>query len=149
MQRVTWILSMLFAFVLAAGVSLAAPVPTSKNSTTKTTTKTMTKHNSPAKHSTAKSPANSSAKHTSHVLASAEDLSGSISAVDPSDKEVTVVGSNGVPYDFKLTKKTEIELSNKRIGVNELAGESHKQATVHFVPRSDGNLVESIQISAS
>lgn len=28
-------------------------------------------------------------------------------------------------------------------------GVLHKQATIHFVPKSDGNLAESIQINAS
>jgi hypothetical protein len=155
MHSVARIVPLLFAFVLmlAVGVSLAAPVPGSKDYATKTTTRATTKNNAAASKSAMKSPAKSAAKKTSHVLASAENLSGTITVVDPTDKEVTLVGSNGVPYDFKLTKKTQVELSDKKIGVNELAGElageSHKRATVHFVPRSDGNLAESIQISAS
>ena len=83
------------------------------------------------------------------MLASAENLSGTISSVDPSDKEVTLIGSNGVPYNFDLTKGTHIDASNKKIGANELAGESHKQATIHFLPTAHGNIAESIQISAS
>jgi hypothetical protein len=151
MHRVARIVPLLFAFVLmlAVGVSLAAPAPGSKDSTTKTTIKATTKTNVVTSKSAMKSPAKSAAKKTSHVLASAEDLSGTITVVDPTDEEVTLVGSNGVPYDFKLTKKTQVELSDKRIRANELAGESHKQATIHFVPRSDGNLAERIQISAS
>jgi len=141
---------MLFTFLLtlAVSVSLAAPAPGSKDSkeaTTKATAKTKPSASKRAEMSTAKS----SARKTAHVLASAEDLSGTITVVDPTDKEVTLIGSNGIPYDFKLTKKTQLELSNSKIGMNELASESHKQATVHFVPRSDGNLAESIQINPS
>ncbi len=96
------------------------------------------------------STAKSSARKTEHVLAPPKILvSGTITVVDPTDKEVTLIGSNGIPYDFKLTKKTQLELSNSKIGMNELASESHKQATVHFVPRADGNLPESIQINPS
>jgi len=152
MHRVTRVLPMLFAFVLmlAVGVSLAASTPGSKDSTTKTTNNKATmKTSAAASKSAMKSPAKSSSRNRGHVLASAENLSGTITVVDPTDKEVTLVGSNGVPYDFKLSKKTQVELSNNKIGMNELAGESHKQATIHFVPRSDGNLAESIQISAS
>ncbi len=72
-----------------------------------------------------------------------------ITIVDPSHKEVTLLGSNGVPYDFELSGKTRIELSNKKVGAKALASEIHKEATVHFVPTSRGNLAESIQISAS
>ncbi|MFZ0956913.1 MAG: hypothetical protein WAN60_11270 [Candidatus Sulfotelmatobacter sp.] len=95
-----------------------------------------------------KSKVESPARKTTHVLASAEDLSGTITMVGPNDKEITVVGSNGIPYDFKLTNKTLLELSNSKIPMNELASESQKQATIHFVPRSDGNLAQSIQISS-
>jgi hypothetical protein len=62
---------------------------------------------------------------------------------------VTLIGSNGVPYDFQLTRKTQVELSDKTIASKELAGESHKQATVHFVPTSHGNLAQTIRVSAS
>lgn len=142
MQRVSRIFAMLFAVVLAGGISLAVAVPGSNDSTAKTSTKTSMKTKTTTTNSAAKSPAN-------HALAAPENLSGSISVVDPTDKEVTLVGSNGVPYDFKLTKKTQVELSDKKIETNELATESHKQATVRFVPTSEGNLAESIQISAS
>jgi len=114
---------------LAVGVSLAAPAPGSKD-TNKTTTEATTKTKPAASKIAAKSAAKSPAKGTSHVLASAEDLSGTIAAVDPTDKEVTLIGSNGIPYDFRLTKKTQVEVSDKRIGMNELANESHKQATI-------------------
>jgi hypothetical protein len=137
---------LLFGLMFAVGISLAATAPGSKDSTTKKT-KTTAMSSATTGKSTAKSM--SSAKKLSHALASAEDLSGTITVVDPSDKEVTLVGSNGVPYDFQVTRKTLVELGDKNIGANELASESHKQATVHFVPTSRGNLAESIQISAS
>jgi hypothetical protein len=148
MYKLTRLVPLLFAFVLmlALGLSLAAPAPASKDSTTNKTTNTMkTKPSASAVKSTAKS----SASKSRHVLASAEDLSGTITRVDPSDREVTLIGSNGVPYDFKVNQKTMVELSSHKIGMNELASESQKQATIHFVPRSDGNLAQSIRISAS
>lgn len=149
MYKATRLVVALFAFVLmlAVGISLAAPVPASKDSTTKKTT-TM-KAKPAASKAAAESMTKSHAKKTRLALASAEDLSGTISRVDPTDKEVTVVGSNGVPYDFKITNRTLVELANNKIGMNELASESQKQVTVHFVPRTDGNLAENIKISAS
>lgn len=143
--------SMLFAFVLmlAVGVSFGVPAASTNNSETKTTTKAVTKTKPATGKSAMKSMTKSSARESDHVLASAEDLSGTITLVDPNDKEITLVGSNGVPYDFELTKKTQVELANQKIRMNELSSESHKQATIHFVPKSDGNLAESIQINAS
>jgi len=147
MRKVTSIVPLLLAFVLtlALGVSFGAQAPEAKSSATKITAKAVTK----AKPAAGMTVAEHSAMKTSHALASAEDLTGTITMIDPSDKEITLVGSNGVPYDFELTKRTQVELSNQKIGMNELSSESHKQATIHFVPKSDGNLAESININAS
>ncbi|MGA7909239.1 MAG: hypothetical protein WCA16_17670 [Candidatus Sulfotelmatobacter sp.] len=151
MPKITRLVPMLFAFVLtvAVGISLAASAPGSKSSTTKTTTKATTKAKPAASKRAVEPVTKSSATKTNHVLASAEDLSGTITFVDSADKEVTLVSSDGVAYDFELTKATRVELSDKKIGLDELAGESHKQATVHFVPRSDGNLAKDIEIKSS
>jgi hypothetical protein len=152
LSRITPPLS--FVLVFAVAICLASPASGSKDSAAKNSAKTSTKttsKNSPAtRKTTEKTPAKSSVKKkTSHSLASAEDLSGTISVVSPSDKEITLVASNGVPYDFDLTRKTRVELSDKNIGVKELPSENHRQATVHFVPTSRGNLAESIRISTS
>ncbi|MFZ0276884.1 MAG: hypothetical protein WA254_06415 [Candidatus Sulfotelmatobacter sp.] len=150
MNKVSKLVSMLFTFLLmlAVGMCLAAAAPAAKDSTTKNTT-TAIKTKPSASKTAVKSAAKSSAREMRHVLASAEDLSGTISMVDPTDKEVTLVGSNGVPYDFRVTTKTLVEMSTNKIRTSELASEDHKQATVHFVPMSNGNLAERIQISAS
>ena len=107
MRKMKTLVPMLFAFVLfAVGVSLAAPTPESKDSAKKATTKVNANTKPSASKSAAKSQAKSSARSTRHVLASNEDLSGTIAMVDPAGKEVTLVGSNGIPYDFILTNKT-------------------------------------------
>ncbi|MFZ0138855.1 MAG: hypothetical protein WAK89_17455 [Candidatus Sulfotelmatobacter sp.] len=150
MNKVTRLVPMLFTFVLmlAVGMCLAAAAPAAKDSTTKNVTTAMNPRTSASK-TVVKSTVKSSASGMRHALASAEDLSGTISMVDPTNKEVTLIGSNGVPYDFRVTTKTLVELSSNKIGTNELASEDHKPATVHFVPMSNGNLAERIQISAS
>jgi hypothetical protein len=135
-----------FVLIFAVGIALAAQAPKSKGPAANANT-TTTKSSATTSKSTTTPKAKENVKK-SDVLASAEDLSGTITIVDPSEKEVTVV-ANGVPYDFDLTRKTRVELSDKKIGVNELASETHKQATVHFVPTSRGNLADSIQISVS
>lgn len=151
MRKITRLVPMVLTFVLtlAVGMSLAASTPASKTSTDKAAMKAHVQSKPSANQNHAKSEAKPAAEKTKHALASAEDLSGTIAMVDPSDREVTLIGSNGVPYDFKVTKKTEVELTNKKIGINDLTSESHKQATVHFVPRSDGNLAEEIPITNS
>jgi len=149
MHKLTRIVPSLCSFVLmfAVGICLASPASGAKTTTTKTGNETT--KSSPAIRKTENPKSKTTAKMRSDVLASAEDLSGTITVVDPSDKEVTLVGSNGVVYDFDLTRRTRVELSDKTIGANQLAAETHKQATVHFVPTSRGNMADSIQISAS
>lgn len=161
-------LPLLLAFVAIFAFSLAgARASNTQTSATKTTQTTNTKttktkqapatkttstdaHNATPGKSAAK-PGQHAASHTtkSHALASAEDLTGTISLVSPADKTLTLLGANGVPYDFQVTKKTQVELGDKSIAANELASEEHEQATIHFVPTSRGNLAESIRISAS
>jgi hypothetical protein len=84
----------------------------------------------------------------SDVLAPPEDLSGTITRVSPSNKELTLICSNGVPYDFLVTKKTNIEMADHGIPRNRLSADLEKAATIHFVPTTHGNVAESIQIRA-
>jgi hypothetical protein len=104
------------------------------------TAKQYTKH-------TAERTKKSAATNMNHVLASAEELSGRIAFIGPSGKEVTLMGANGIPYDFRLTSRSKIDVAGKKIGVDELAAENHKQATVRFLPTTRGNLAESLEIS--
>lgn len=146
MYKVTRFIVLFASFVLVLGVagSLAATTSGSKDSS-KPVSKMSVKP-SPAVHSATEHMKTSSTKG---VLAPAEELSGSIAFIGRSDKEVTLVGANGVPYDFQLTRKTKVDLAGKKIGATELAGQEQKQATIWFLPTSRGNLAESVNISAS
>lgn len=153
MRRITKLLPILLAFVLALaiGVSLAATSSASKTSTTRNTAtkpnQNRTAKTGKAEHmkkSTKKTPAKKS-----DVLASAENLSGTISYINPTTKEVTLIGSNGVPYDFQWTGKTRVETANQKLAKNQLSNEDHKDASIHFVPTARGNMAQNIQIKAS
>jgi hypothetical protein len=151
MKNITKLVPMRFACVLmmAVGILLGVPALGANNSATNTTAKAVTKSKPAPGENAMKSMTQPATEKTNHALAPAEDLSGTISMIDATNKEITVIGSNGVPYDFELTKKTQVQLTNKTIELNELASESNKQATIHFIPRSDGNLAKSIRISGS
>jgi hypothetical protein len=129
--------ALLFAFVLAFGVGLCAAKTSSTTPAAKTTPKAM--------HQKAK--ADHSQK--SLVLATPENLSGSIAAVYPSERVISVVGTNGVPYDFRVTKKTQIEMANQKVTLAELKNDLHDPASIHFVPQANGNRAETIQIKTS
>jgi invasion protein IalB len=144
MTRFTALLSS-FALMFALS-AFAANTQSSKDTTTNTNTAKTT--STTAKNATANhSKAEQAKKPASDVLARAENLSGKISTIGSSGKEVTLMGANGVPYDFDLTGKTKIEVGNQRIASSQLTNETQKQATVHFVPTARGNVAETIQIS--
>lgn len=132
--------------VLAVGgcfASAAASHDTSKKTTT--TSSTQGKTVQTAKQAK-KSP---NSRKNNGVLASAEQMQGTISFIGNSDKEVTLIGNNGTPYDFLVTSRTKIDLSGKKIAANELPGEQHKPATIRFVPTARGNMAQGLNISAS
>jgi hypothetical protein len=127
-----------FLLMPAVGVSLAANGASSNKSSTKPSSKIA------AANGTGQKP---SAKNKEHMLAAAEEISGTIGFVGPSDKEVTLIGANGIPYDFQLSRTTDVGLAGKKIRPTELAQESHKQATIRFLPTAQGNLAQSVDIS--
>lgn len=135
-----------FILVLAVGGCLAATTPGTKDSATKTAAKT-SQRSSAAVSKSSQHAKESSAKSNKHVLSSAESLSGSIAFVGPSDKEVTLIGANGVPYDFQVNRKTNVDLAGQKIRASELGRENHKQATVRFLPTAQGNVAEDIEIN--
>jgi hypothetical protein len=134
MHKVAKLMALFSSLMLTLAVcSFAANNSKSKESANKTATEMSTK--------------SSSAKSIHDVLAPTEDLSGTISFIGPSDKEVTLMGANGTPYDFQLTRTTRIELAGRRISETELANENHKQATVRFLPTGQGNVAQTLEIN--
>lgn len=139
--------ALLFSFILigAVAASLAkssSPARSSAKAAVKmpAVTKTTGK-------STSSSPEKSATKDETNALAAVEELSGTISFVGPSDKEFTLLGQNGVPYDFHLTAMSKIDSAGTKIARSELTSESHKQATINFLPTKQGNLVKRVEIS--
>jgi hypothetical protein len=133
MRKAAKFMALFSSFVLTLAVcSVAANTSNSKESANTATTEMFTK--------------SSSAKSMHDVLAPAENLSGTISFIGPSDKEVTLMGANGTPYDFRVTRTTRIDLAGRRISEMELANENHKQATVRFLTTCQGNLAQTLEI---
>ncbi len=77
----------------------------------------------------------------------AETLEGTLSMVVAEQKLVVVTSSEGVPYDFVVTKKTKIDIGGTPSSFDELSGQTHRQATVTFLPRRNGNMAQSISVS--
>ncbi len=58
----------------------------------------------------------------------------------------TVLQSEDVDYDFRVTDSTAIWLAGKRVGLAVLEGATNRAATVRFVPKASGDIAGVIQI---
>jgi hypothetical protein len=84
----------------------------------------------------------------SRVLGAAEELSGTIQSIDVTASKVTVT-SAGIPYVFQLTKKTKIEINGEKGDLEALSKTVDQKASVRFVPRSDGNIADHVEVKSS
>ena len=82
------------------------------------------------------------------VLGEAEEIRGTIQSVDEAASKVTVT-SAGIPYVFQLTKKTKIEINGEKGDLEALSKAVDQKTSIRFVPRSDGNLADHIEVKSS
>jgi hypothetical protein len=81
------------------------------------------------------------------VLGKAEEISGTIKSIDVTESTVTIT-SAGIPYVFQLLKKTKIEINGQKSDLEALTKEVDKKVSVRFVPRSDGNMADHIEVKS-
>lgn len=103
-------------------------------------------------------PANTHMKASSQRSASAastmwnsfkpETLTGTISMIEPGQKEIFLSGSNGASFEFKLTPRTKIQIGGERSTIAQLAERAQNKATVTFVARPKGDIAHSITVSS-
>jgi hypothetical protein len=95
---------------------------------------------------TTSAPANASAGHqATEQRWAAQDLSGTISMVDPKMNLVVVRDSSGVPFDIKVMRSTRIDAGAKREELSQLA--PNQSVSVHFVPEANGDIARTIQVN--
>jgi hypothetical protein len=86
----------------------------------------------------------------SYALAKQESLRGTLAGTYTRAKQKVMVislrGANGVPYDFQVTPRTHILIGKRKATPKTLAQQLNKPASVEFIPRSNGNIAESIHI---
>jgi hypothetical protein len=75
-----------------------------------------------------------------------EDLSGTITTVDPRAKLLAVDGPDGVPFDMMVTRKTHILSGSQAVTLQDLEGYRNTKGTIRFVPMRRGDVAESIRI---
>ncbi len=75
-----------------------------------------------------------------------ETLSGKIISV--ANNMVVVKTSDGIPFDFDLTRHTQIKAGDHSVAIRDLTADVNKDVSVKFIPEGRGDVAESIHISS-
>ena len=92
---------------------------------------------------TTSAPANSS-EHQAEQRWAAQNLSGTISMVDPSMNLVVVKDKAGVPFDLTVGHSTKIDMGTKSEELSQLT--PNESVSVHYVPEARGDIARTIQV---
>jgi len=133
----------LFLGALAAAFGLAAVCAEAQSHQAKTNSEV----HSAAKARTATAISNDKTEGNA-ILGEKETLSGTLVMVDPSQNLVVVKDSGDIPFDFKVTKHTKIELNQQQIRLAALKDHVQGTVTIEFIPRGQGDFARQIQLKA-
>lgn len=78
-------------------------------------------------------------------LGSRETLSGTISIVDSSERQL-YVEANNASYSFVVEASTRITFDGRQLAFADLAEHVDKSVTITFVPMRRGNVAQSIEV---
>lgn len=76
-----------------------------------------------------------------------ETLSGKIISADQASNIVVVKTSDGTPFDFVLTRHTQIKAGDHSVAIKDLTADVNKDVSVTFKPEGRGDVAESIRIN--
>lgn len=95
---------------------------------------------------TTSAPASGNAEHHGAEMRwAAQNLTGTISMVDPKMELVVVRDSSGVPFDLKVARSTRIDSGAKQVELSQLAPK--EKVSVHYVPEPRGDIARTIQVN--
>lgn len=75
-----------------------------------------------------------------------ETISGKIVSVDQAHNTVVVKTSDGIPFDFDLTRHTRIKAGGQSVATKDLSADVNKNVSVTFKPEQRGDVAESMRI---
>jgi len=73
-----------------------------------------------------------------------QNLTGTVSMVDPKMNLVVVRDSSGVPFDIKVMPSTRIDAGAQREELSQLTPK--ESVAVHYVPEARGDIARTIQV---
>lgn len=74
-----------------------------------------------------------------------ETIRGSLIALLKEQRLIVLRGEGGVPYNFKVTPATKIEIGGKKAGFEDLDTIINASISITFVPMRQGNLARKVQ----
>ena len=74
-----------------------------------------------------------------------ETIRGSLVALVKEQRLIVLKGDGGVPYNFKVTSATKIQIGGKKAGFEDLDTMNNASVSVTFVPTRQGNVAREIQ----
>lgn len=77
----------------------------------------------------------------------AETLSGKIISVDPNRNIMVVKTPGGVPFDFDISRHTQIQSGGQALTIKDLTNDVNKDVSVKFVPERRGDVAKTIQLN--
>jgi hypothetical protein len=80
------------------------------------------------------------------AIGQVQTIRGSLMAVVKEQRLIVLKGDSGVPYNFKVTPATKIEIEGKKAGFQELDSMTNAKISVTFVPMRQGNIARKIQV---
>lgn len=77
---------------------------------------------------------------------SAQELTGTITIVDPARKLVVIQTAGGVPYDLDVTRETHIRNGNQHLSLTDLSQDMNRNVSVRLIPERRGDVASWIRI---
>lgn len=78
-----------------------------------------------------------------------ETMSGAIMMVNLAEKRLVVKDAQGVPFDMEVTSSTRILSGHSRLTLQDLSGRTNQTVTVKFIPKTSGDVAETIRVTSA
>jgi hypothetical protein len=79
------------------------------------------------------------------AMGQVETIRGSLMALVKEQRLIVLKGDGGVPYNFRVTSATKIEIRGKKAGFEDLDTMTNANMSVTFIPTRQGNVAREIQ----
>ena len=79
------------------------------------------------------------------AMGQVETIRGSLMALVKEQRLIVLKGDGGMPYNFKVTSATKIQIDGKKAGFEDLDKMTNASMSVTFVPTRQGNVAREIR----